>query len=105
VRRQTTRETREAIRAKLQAEANEMVDELMGWSEKVEEPNLEHIAGAYRRDLAQTAERLSERAAELVIENQGASQPAETPLCPHCREKRRYKGQKERMVESRLGTL
>ena len=37
------KETREEIRAKLQAEANEMIDELIRWSEEVEEPNLEQI--------------------------------------------------------------
>lgn len=88
------KKNREEIRAKLQAEANEMIDELLKWSEKVEEPNLEQI----EEILLKLRKRLSERAAEL-------SQPTEAPVCPHCGEKMRYKGQKETIVESRLGTL
>ena len=95
------KKNREEIRAKLQAEANEMIDELLRWSEKVEEPNLEQI----EEILLKLRKRLSERAAELLIENQEASQPTEAPVCPHCGEKMRYKGQKETIVESRLGTL
>jgi len=95
------KETREAIRAKLQAEANEVIDELMRWSDQAEQPNLEQIEEV----LLQLRKRWSERAAELIAENQEASQPAEAPLCPHCGEKTRYKGQKETVVESRLGTL
>jgi len=95
------KKNREEIRAKLQAEANEMIDELLKWSEKVEEPNLEQI----EEILLKLRKRLSERAAELLIENQEASQPTEAPVCPHCGEKMRYKGQKETIVESRLGTL
>jgi len=67
---------------------------IIKWSEKVEEPNLEQI----EEILLKLRKRLSERAAEL-------SQPTEAPVCPHCGEKMRYKGQKETIVESRLGTL
>jgi len=93
--------SREKMRAKLLAEAEMIVDELLEWNEEVGEPNLEQIEDI----LLKLRKRLSERAAEVVLENQDAVQPAKAPCCPRCGREMRYKGQKETTVESRLGTL
>lgn len=95
------RESRGAMKAKLQAEAEAIIDELLEWSEEVEKPTLEQIEGV----LLKLRKRLSERAAEVMVENQEMVQPAEAPGCPRCGREMRYKGQKEITVESRLGTL
>ena len=93
--------SREKVRAKLMAEAEMIVDELLEWNEEVEEPNLGQIEDV----LLKLRKRLSERAAEVILENQDSAQPAQAPRCPRCGKEMRYKGRKETTVESRLGTL
>jgi len=93
--------SREAMKAKLMAEAEVIVDELVGWSDEVREPNLEQI----EEIMLKLRKRLGERASEVILENQERVQPAKAPCCPHCGKEMRYKGQKETTVESRLGTL
>lgn len=93
--------SREAIKVKLLAEAEMIVDELLEWNEEVREPNLEQVEDI----LLKLRKRLSERAAEVILGDQDAVQPAKAPCCLRCGKEMRYKGQKETTVESCLGTL
>jgi hypothetical protein len=43
--------------------------------------------------------------AEVVLEGQSAQQPALGEKCPACGGELRYKGQKQKQVESRLGAV
>lgn len=95
------RYTREQKRAELVKAAQAMIEELLDWEERTERPNLTQI----ENQVAQLRQRLGRRMAEVVIADQDAAQPVAAPLCPDCGERMRYKGQKRKMVESRLGPL
>ncbi len=93
--------TREQKREELLKAAQGMIEELLDWEERTERPNLTQIENC----VVQLRQQLGQRMAELVIADQDAAQPVETPQCPGCGERMRYKGQKRKTVESRLGTL
>ncbi len=95
------RHTREQKRAELLRAAEAMIEEYLDWEEQAAGPNLSQIEAA----VLKVRRQLSQRMAEVAIEDQDAVQPVEAPLCPHCGERMRYKGQKARSVESLVGTL
>jgi hypothetical protein len=95
------RYTREQKRAELVQAAEAMIDEFLDWEEQAEKPNLSQIEAA----VLKVRRQISERMAVVAIEDQDAAHPVEAPLCPHCGQRMRYKGQKGRTVESLAGTL
>ena len=95
------RQSRDQTKAALLAEAEVMVGELLVWDEQTPAPTLTQLEDI----LLKLRQRLSVRAAEMILENQEAVQPVVKPCCPRCERQMRYKGQKGAMVESRLGTL
>ena len=95
------RYTREQKRAALLQAAEAMIEEYLDWEEQAVAPNLSQIEAA----VLQVRRALSERLAEVALDDQDAVQPVEAPLCAQCGEPLRYKGQKGRSVESLVGTL
>jgi uncharacterized protein with PIN domain len=93
--------TRADIRAKLLAEAEQAIDELLDWIDHTPRPNLTQIENA----VLKLRRQLSEQAAQAVIETQAAQQPVPGPLCPTCRREMHYKDTKVQTVESRVGQL
>lgn len=93
--------TRAEIRAKLLAEAEQAIDELLDWTDQTPRPNLTQIENAVLKMRRQ----LSEQAAQAVIESQGAYRPVPGPLCPTCQHEMHYKDTKTQTVESRVGHL
>jgi len=93
--------TEDEIRAELEAEAKEAIEELLGWARGRKAPNLMQIEDK----VLALRERLGQRMSEALLEAQEARQPQEAPPCPECGQPMRYKGQKDSYVESRLGTL
>jgi len=85
----------------LMAEAERLVDELLAWEEEAEEPTLADIED----EVLVLRKRLGIELAESVISGQASKQPVDAPNCPRCGCKMRYKGQKDKGVESRLGFL
>lgn len=95
------RYTREQKRAELMKAAEAMIDEFLDWEEQAAKPNLSQIEAA----VLKVRRQISERMAVVAIEDQDAAHPTAAPLCPHCRQRMRYKGQKARTIESLAGTL
>lgn len=95
------RHTREQKRAELLAAAAVMIEEFLDWEEEAVRPNLTQIEDAVLR----VRRELGQRLAEVAIADQDAVQPVAAPVCAQCGEPMRYKGAKERTVESRVGTL
>ena len=93
--------TRAEIRAKLLAEAEQAIDELLEWTDQTPRPNLTQIEKAVLKMRRQ----LSEQAAQAVIEAQAAQRPVPGPLCPTCQREMHYKDTKAQTVESRVGHL
>jgi uncharacterized protein with PIN domain len=93
--------TRADIRAKLLAEAEQAIDELLDWTDQTPRPNLTQIENAVLKMRRQ----LSEQAAQAVIDAQDAQRPVPGPLCLMCQREMHYKDTKAQTVESRVGPL
>ena len=93
--------TRAEIRAKLLAEAAQVIDELLDWTDQTPRPNLTQIETA----VLKMRKRLGEQAALAVIEAQDTRRPVPGPGCPTCQREMHYKDTKAQTVESRVGQL
>src|SRR5512141_883066 len=93
--------TRAEIRAKLLAEAEQAIDELLDWTDQTPHPNLTQI----ERAVLKLRQQLSEQAAQAVLEAQDAQHPVPGPACPTCQREMHYKDTKTQTVESRVGHL
>lgn len=93
--------TRAELRAKLLAEAEQAIDELLDWTDHTPRPNLTQIENA----VLKMRRHLSEQAAQVVIEAQEAQRPVPGPRCPTCQREMHYKDTKTQAVESRVGHL
>jgi len=93
------RRTRDQVKAKLLADAEVLIDELLDWNENAPAPTLTQIEDA----VLKLRKRLGEGIAEAVVESQEAAQPALRVTCPTCGSEVRRKGMKRTGVESRVG--
>jgi uncharacterized protein with PIN domain len=93
--------TRAELRAKLLAEAERSIEELLDWTDQTPRPNLTQIENAVLR----LRKHWGEQAAQVVIEAQAAQRPMPGPVCPTCQREMHYKDQKIQTVESRVGQL
>ena len=93
--------TRAEIRAKLRAEAERSIDELLDWTDQTPRPNLTPIENA----VLKLRKHLGEQAAQVVIEVQATRHAVPGPVCPTCQREMHYKDQKAQTVESRVGQL
>lgn len=93
------RRTRTEVKADLTELADEVIDELLDWTEATEAPTLTQIEDI----VLQLRRRLSERMAQAVIEVQESSRPVPGPRCPQCGHEMHYKDMKHNTVESRVG--
>jgi uncharacterized protein with PIN domain len=93
--------TRGEIRAKLLAEAEQAIDDLLEWTDQTPRPNLTQIENA----VLNLRRHFSEQAAQAVIEAQAAQHPVPGPVCPTCQREMHYKDTKAETVESRVGHL
>lgn len=83
------------------AKAERMIDELLAWEDEVERPTLADIED----EVLVLRKQLGIGLAEAVLDGQESKQPADALTCPACGCEMRYKGQKEKGVESRVGFL
>jgi uncharacterized protein with PIN domain len=93
--------TRAEIRAKLLAEAEQAIDDLLDWTDQTPRPNLTQIKNA----VLKMRKQLSEQTAQAVVESQEAQRPVPGPRCPTCQREMHYKDTKAQTVESRVGRL
>jgi uncharacterized protein with PIN domain len=93
--------TRAEMKADLTQQAEEVIDELLDWTDETAAPTLTQIEDV----VLKLRQRLSEQMAQAVIESQESNRPVPGPKCPTCGQEMHYKGQKPNMVESRVGVL
>lgn len=93
--------TREQKKAKLQAAAVALIEELLEWDEQNEKPNLTQIEDP----VLELRRRFGQEMALTLVAGQVARQPVEAPVCETCGRPMRYKGEKQKDVESRVGGL
>jgi hypothetical protein len=91
--------TRAQKEAKLRKATDEMIEALLAWDEGNSAPNLTQIED----EILALRGQMGEEMLAVVLAGQEAGQPAEKPKCPQCGAEMRNKGQKGRLVESRVG--
>jgi hypothetical protein len=91
--------THEQLRAELLAVTEEITDELLEWHEGREAPTLTEIEDVVMK----LRQRMGQRMASSVIEDQALVRPVPGPACPTCEQEMRYKDMKKVTVEGRLG--
>jgi uncharacterized protein YhaN len=93
--------TRAQKKAKLQAAAEALIEQLLSWDEQNQAPNMTQIED----EVLQLRQRFGQEMAGVVLEGQVAREPVETLLCVKCGKPLRYKGRKGKDIESRLGGM
>ena len=93
--------TRAQKEAKLRKAADEVIEKLLAWDDENKAPNLTQIED----EILELRRQMGQEMLAVVLRGQETGQPAENPECPQCGEEMRYKGQKERGMESRVGGL
>jgi uncharacterized protein with PIN domain len=94
------KKTRKELETRLETQSKEIIKELLDWNEKNQAPDLTQIEDI----VLELREKLSQAMVESVIESQENVQPVEL-RCPKCGGVMRYKGRKEKVVESRIGEV
>lgn len=93
--------TRAQQEAKLRKATDVLIERLLAWGEENRSPNLTQIED----EVLTLRQRLGQEMVAVLVAGQEAQQPAVNPTCEKCGAEMRYKGQKERSVESRVGGL
>ena len=93
--------TRAEKEARLRKAADELIERLLEWEEENKAPNLTQIED----EVLMLRRRFGEELVAVVIAGQEAQQPTKNPKCEKCGVEMRYKGGKERTLESRVGEL
>jgi hypothetical protein len=93
--------TRAHKKAKLEAAASALIEELLDWDEQNAQPNLTQIEDA----VLELRRRFGQEMALALVAGQVARRPVEAPVCEQCGQPMRYKGEKQKDVESRVGGL
>jgi hypothetical protein len=93
--------SRHEKKAELMQAAEVMIDELLDWDEQAKAPTLTQIEEA----ILKLRQQMGQRMAEEVMRGQEARAPVPGPECPRCQREMRYRGEKQKEVESRLGAV
>jgi uncharacterized protein with PIN domain len=94
------KKTRQELESKLEAQAKQIIQELLDWDESQSAPDLTQIEDI----VLELREKLGKAMVESVVESQEATQPVEV-VCPKCGGLMRYKGRKGKVVTSRVGEV
>lgn len=95
------KKTREQLKTALMGQVEEAIERMLEWLEvhpSFTLSELEDFVLQLRQEVGVTV-------AEAAVGQLQSKQPVEAPACPTCGERMEYKGQREKGVASRLGTV
>ncbi len=92
---------REEQRKTLLHEAEALIDELLEWEETHPRPKLSEIEEV----VLQLRQKLVQRMTEVALEAHEANRAGPGPLCPHCGREMRYKGKREKEIDTLCGEV
>ena len=93
--------TRDQLKARLLAEAEEVIDEVLDWHEGTEAPTFTQIEDV----ILKLRKRFGERITGVVAEDQEGVRPVPGPDCPTCAREMHYKGMKKTTVRGPIGDV
>jgi DNA repair exonuclease SbcCD ATPase subunit len=93
--------TREQIKAEWMKKAEQEIDRLLDWEEKVDKPTLTQ----FENQVLTRRKALSEAMLDSAMAGQETHQLAESVKCPKCGQPTENKGLHTKEVETRAGTL
>jgi len=95
------KKTREQKKAKLMVRLEKAADELLDWEEENDRPNLTQVEDI----VLKLRKEVGEEMADEILGEMGGKTPVPGPACPKCGKEMRYKGQREKHIESRAGEM
>ena len=95
------KKSRSEMKRELMKVAEQTIDQLLDWTEEIEQPNLSQIETV----VLGLRQKLSEKMSEAVIEHQAGMRPVPGPGCGQCRQEMRYQGQYAKRVTSWVGEI
>jgi hypothetical protein len=93
--------SREQKKAQLMAHMEKAIEELLDWEEQNERPKLTQIEDIVLKLRKQVGEEM----ANEVIERVSGKTVVPGPACPKCGREMRYKGERDKRIESRAGEV
>jgi len=93
--------TRAQIKAEMMQRVEKEIDELLEWREGSAPPNLSQ----FEEEILKARQGISQAMIEGLLSGEESQGPVEAPQCPHCQVAMENKGKRDKVVETRLGTL
>jgi hypothetical protein len=93
--------TQAQIKAEMLKRFEQEIDELLNWREGSEPPTLSQM----EEELLKRRKAISQAMIEGLLSGEENQGPVEAPACPQCHVAMENKGKREKVVETRLGTL
>ena len=93
------RQEKESQKAELMKKAEELIEEMLEWQEKVGKANL----GQIEEEILEIREKLGQEMLASVVKHQEEGQEVPGPKCAECSQEMKYKGQKKKQVETMAG--
>jgi hypothetical protein len=95
------RKTRTEKKAALMAQTEAVVNELLDWTEKRQDPTLTEIEDV----VLVLRPRLGRHLTETALESQKQAEPLQFPACPQCHQPMQPKGRKTQKVVTATGEV
>ena len=93
--------TRAQIKAEMMKRVEKEIDELLDWREGSAPPNLSQ----FEEEILQARKGISQAMMEGMLSGEESQGPVEAPACPQCHVRMENKGKRDKVIETRLGTL
>ena len=93
--------TRAQIKAEMMKRFEQEIDELLDWREGNAPPNLSQM----EEEILKARKGISQAMIEGLLSGEEKQRLVEAPECPKCHIQMENKGQRDKVIETRLGTL